>query len=67
MKWSGPEGGESTPVVRIRCVHYIEQKNCTARFATGAPATQAGVYREGPLYCTVAHNNFVCTLCHSIL
>ena len=43
MKWSGPEGGESTPVVRIRCVHYIEQKNCTARFATGAPATQAGV------------------------
>ena len=22
-------------VVGIRCVHYIEQKGCTARFATG--------------------------------
>ena len=20
----------------VHCVHYIEQKNCTARFATGA-------------------------------
>ena len=23
-------------VVGVRCVHYIEEKDCTARFATGA-------------------------------
>ena len=37
MKWSGPGGWIwFTPVVGIRCAHYIEQKDCTARFATGA-------------------------------
>ena len=37
MKWSGPGGRIGfTPVVGIRFVHYIEQKDCTARFATGA-------------------------------
>ena len=49
-------------VAGVHCVHYIEQKNCTARFGTWAiweipdkklnqvaPATQAGLYRRGPL------------------
>ena len=36
LKWSGT--GVSicvTPVLGIRCVHCIEEKDCTARFATG--------------------------------
>ena len=36
LKWSGTGGSICvTPVVGIRCVHYIEEKDCTARFATG--------------------------------
>ena len=47
----------------VNCVHYIEKKDCTARFATGAmreipnwklnqvvQATQAGLCRRGPLF-----------------
>ena len=53
----------SDPGAAVHCVHYIKQKDCTARFATEAiweipdkklnqvaPATQAGLYRRGPLY-----------------
>ena len=35
-KWSGTGGSICvTTVVGIRSVHYIEEKDCTARFATG--------------------------------
>ena len=65
-KWSGKGGWiVLRRVAGIHCVHYIKQKACTARFATGAiweipdyklnqvaPATQAGLYRRGPLYLT---------------
>ena len=44
-------------VAGVHCVHYIREKDCSARFATGAiweiqvtPATQAVLYRQGPLY-----------------
>ena len=36
LKWSGTGGSICvTAVVGIRCVHYIEEKDCTAKFATG--------------------------------
>ena len=36
LKWSGTGGSIFViPVLGIRCVHYIEQKDGTARFATG--------------------------------
>ena len=37
--WSGPGGGGEIVfrrVAGVQCVHYIKQKNCMARFATGA-------------------------------
>ena len=35
-KWSGPGGWIwLTPLTGIGCVHHIEEKDCTARFATG--------------------------------
>ena len=35
--WSGPGGRKwFTPLTGIGCVHHIEEKDCTARFATGA-------------------------------
>ena len=49
-------------VAGVHCEHYIGEKDCTTRFATGAileipemklnqvaPATQAEVYSQGPL------------------
>ena len=37
LKWSGTVGSICIiPVVGICCVHYFDQKDCTARFATGA-------------------------------
>ena len=62
-KWSGKGGWiVLRRVAGIHCVHYIKQKACTARFATGAiweipdyklnqvaPATQAGRQRRAPL------------------
>ena len=68
--WSGPGGWKwLTPLTGIGCVHHIEEKDCTARFATGAireipdwkinqgaPAAQAGLYREGPFYSTYTYS-----------
>ena len=56
--WSGPGGWMALRrVASVHCVHYIGEKDCKARFATGAiweitdwklnqvaPATQAGLY-----------------------
>ena len=48
-------------VAGVHCVHYIREKDCSARFATGAAMRDSGnssltggtvhaVYRQGPLY-----------------
>ena len=62
--WSGKGGWlVLRRVAGVHYVYYIGEKDCTARFVTGAiweipdkklnqvaPATQAGLYRRGPLY-----------------
>ena len=50
MKWSGPAGPRGEKMI-YSCGVYITSSRRTVNQV--APATQAGVYREGPFYYTL--------------